>query len=102
MSNGASNAVDRSNVRSFTLLDLAPGGVCRASDITVAAGGLLRHRFTLAGRKCNFQPAIHLSVALSVGSPRPAVSRHHALRSADFPRPTNVGRDHPVNLTARW
>ena len=30
------------------LLDLAPGGVCRASAITAAAGGLLHHRFTLA------------------------------------------------------
>jgi len=30
------------------LLDLAPGGVCRAGDITATAGGLLHHRFTLA------------------------------------------------------
>jgi hypothetical protein len=32
----------------FILLDLAPGGVYRANAITVVAGGLLHHRFTLA------------------------------------------------------
>lgn len=69
----------------FALLGLAPGGVCLASAITDAAGGLLHHRFTLAGR--NFQQAMHFSVALAVGLPRPAVSRHHALWSADFPQP---------------
>lgn len=36
-------------IRPF-LLDLAPGGVCRASDVTAAAGGLLHRRFTLAGQ----------------------------------------------------
>ena len=30
-------------------LDLAPGGVCRAARVTPGAGGLLPHRFTLAG-----------------------------------------------------
>ena len=34
---------------SFTLLDLAPGGVCRSRNITAPAGGLLHHRFTLTG-----------------------------------------------------
>lgn len=34
-----------------TLLGLAPGGVCLASHITAAAGGLLHHRFTLAHTK---------------------------------------------------
>ena len=29
------------------LLDLAPGGVCRAGPVTRTAGGLLHHRFTL-------------------------------------------------------
>src|SRR6187401_142314 len=29
------------------LLDLAPGGVCRAGRVTPVAGGLLHHRFTL-------------------------------------------------------
>jgi hypothetical protein len=81
-----------------TLLDLAPGGVCRASRISAAAGGLLHHRFTLTGQEPKLQPAIRLSVALSVGLPRPAVSRHRALWSADFPRPGIPGRDHPASL----
>jgi len=38
-------------------------------------------------RRTDTCPAIHLSVALSVGLPRPAVSRHRALWSADFPQP---------------
>jgi hypothetical protein len=29
------------------LLNLAPGGVCIAGDVTASAGGLLHHRFTL-------------------------------------------------------
>ena len=33
------------------------------------------------------------SVALSVGSPLPRVTRHTALWSSDFPRPLNRGRD---------
>ena len=85
----------------FALLGLAPGGVCLASDITAAAGGLLHHRFTLAARRPQPSTAIYLSVALSVGSPRPAVSRRHALRSADFPQPARLGRanrNHPANL----
>ena len=101
MSTSASSAGHGAEAPCSILLDLAPGGVCRASDIAAAAGGLLHHRFTLTGRKCDFRPAIHLSVALSVGFPRPAVSRHHALRSADFPQPAKAGREHPVNLTAR-
>ena len=31
-----------------SLSDLAPGGVCRAAQVTLGAGGLLHHRFTLA------------------------------------------------------
>ena len=43
------------------------------------------------------RPAIYLSVALSVGLPRPAVNRHRALWSADFPRLAKSSRDHPAN-----
>ncbi len=64
------------------LLCLAPGGVCQAADITAGAGGLLHHRFTLAALV-----AIPFSVALSVGSPRLAVSQHRTLWRADFPQP---------------
>jgi len=38
----------------FTLLGLAPGGVCLAGDITATADGLLHHRFTLT---CRINPA---------------------------------------------
>ncbi len=34
--------------RPYLLLDLAPGGVCRADRVTSDAGALLPHRFTLA------------------------------------------------------
>lgn len=34
------------------LLCLAPGGVYLAADITVCAGGLLHHLFTLADLAC--------------------------------------------------
>src|SRR5918995_3773463 len=49
--------------RPYLLLDLAPGGVCRAAQVTPDAGALLPHRFTLA---CAGRPAIGglLSVAL--------------------------------------
>ena len=75
------------------LLGLAPGGVCLAADITARAGGLLHHRFTLA-----HYWAIYLSVALSVGLLRPAVSRHRTLWRADFPPPAEAESDHPFNL----
>ena len=68
--------------RPFVLLGLAPDGVCLADAITNAAGGLLHHRFTLARAETR---AIRFSVALSGRSPCPAVSRHRALWSADFP-----------------
>ena len=54
------------------LFDLAPGGVCQAAPVTRDAGALLPHRFTLTCAA----PAIGglLSVALSFGSPRLAVT----------------------------
>ena len=48
-------------------------------------GGLLHHRFTLACAACAAIGGL-LSVALSVASRRPAVSRHPARWSSDFPR----------------
>jgi hypothetical protein len=64
-------------------LDLAPGGVYRAAQVTLSAGGLLHRRFTLT-------PGVAggglFSVALSRGSPRVGVTDHPALRSPDLPR----------------
>jgi len=67
------------------LLCLAPGGVYPAAPITEHTGGLLHHPFTLTpgNAGCGL-----LSVALSIGFLRPAVSRHRALWSTDFPRTT--------------
>ena len=56
------------------------------------AGALLPHRFSFSPvsrmRLAPHVPSrgVFFSVALSVGSPRPAVSWHLALRSPDFPR----------------
>jgi len=36
------------------LFGLAPGGVCRASDVTIGAGELLPHRFTLTTENQSF------------------------------------------------
>ncbi len=64
-------------------LDLAPGGVYLAAQVTLGAGGLLHRRFTLT-------PGVAggglFSVALSRGSPRVGVTDHPALRSPDLPR----------------
>ncbi len=65
-------------------LDLAPGGVYRATPVTRGAGGLLHHRFTLTpGPEAG---GGLFSVALSRGLPRVAVDNHPALWSPDFPR----------------
>ncbi|GGU77749.1 hypothetical protein GCM10010260_07680 [Streptomyces filipinensis] len=63
--------------------DLAPGGVYLAAQVTLGTGGLLHHRFTLTEDEV---PGGLLSVALSRGSPRVAVSHHPALWSPDVPR----------------
>ena len=67
-------------------LDLAPGGVCRATPVAWGAGGLLHHRFTLTSKRGGL-----FSVALSRGSPRVGVTHHRALWSPDFPRPSSKG-----------
>ena len=63
------------------------------------AGALLPHRFSFSPvsrmRLAPHVPSrgVFFSVALSVGSPRPAVSWHLALRSPDFPRTPEGVRD---------
>src|SRR5439155_20041974 len=60
-------------------------------------GALLPHHFTLTSRPGDCNPRAlrrYLSVALSVGLLRLAVSEHRALCSSDFPHPsTSEGRD---------
>jgi hypothetical protein len=75
------------------LFELAPGGACPAAGHPAAARGLLPHDFNLAcaslpaplnaGRSSAIGGVV--SVALSLGSPRVAVSDLPALWSPDFP-----------------
>ncbi len=62
------------------LLGLAPGGVYRAPNVTIRAVRSYRTFSPLpaAGRRCVF-------CGTSQGLPLPAVSRHPALWSSDFP-----------------
>lgn len=71
----------------LALFGLAPGGVCRAAAVAGARGGLLPHRFTLACAPETGAIGGLFSVTLSIASRRPGVTRHHVLRSPDFPRP---------------
>jgi hypothetical protein len=55
-------------------LDLAPGGVCRATPVTRRAGGLLHRRFTLTARRAERRSALCGTVpqvALGGGYPPP-------------------------------
>ena len=61
------------------LLGLAPNGVYLDQECLHPCGWLLPHHFTLTDMQR------YISVALSVGSPRPAVSGHPARWSSDFP-----------------
>jgi hypothetical protein len=73
------------------LFGLAPSGVYRATPVT---RGAVRSYRTLSPLPVPVR-AIGglLSVALSVASRRPAVSRHSALWSSDFPRGAEAPRD---------
>jgi len=84
-----------------SLFGLAPGGVYRASNVTIGTGALLPHRFTLTralraavqhtallhATSCRGarRPGGLFSVALSLGSPPLDVIQHPALWSPDFP-----------------
>ena len=86
---------------SASLFGLAPGGVYRASNVTIGTGALLPHRFTLtmiqhaallsaAWRQATSGCRAHwpgglFSVALSLGLPPLDVIQHPALWSPDFP-----------------
>jgi len=72
-----------------TLLDFAPDGACLSGSVTAAEVGSYPafSPFPLSGKPNN---GGMFSVALSVPAPKiqvldPGVTRHHALRSPDFP-----------------
>jgi len=64
------------------LFGLAPGGVCRAFDVTIEAVSPYLAFSPLPFLKRN---GGIFSVALSLGSPPLRVTEHHALWSSDFP-----------------
>ena len=69
-----------------SLFGLAPQGVCRAVAAHAGRGALLPHRFTLTTSTFRSKFGGLFSVALSVASPRLAVSQPAARESSDFPR----------------
>ena len=71
--------------RRCILFGLAADGVWPATDCYQPHGALLPHHFTLTCAVLPQPSAVMLSVPLSVASRRPAVSRHPALCSPDFP-----------------
>lgn len=87
---------------SASLFGLAPNGVCQAGSVARTAGELLPHPFTLACAPPSRAIGGLLSVALSVGSLLPGVTRHSALWSPDFPpafsRPAAARPTPAINL----
>lgn len=71
-----------------SLFGLAPGGVCRAGPLPDSRCALTAPFHPCLIRRSRRSPGHrrYLSVALSVGSRRPGVTWHRALRSPDFPR----------------
>jgi hypothetical protein len=69
------------------LFGFAPDGVYRASQVTLAAGELLPHRFTLTTRRKRPFGGL-LSAALSLISRPVGVTDHPVLWSPDFPPAT--------------
>ena len=94
------------------IFGLAPGGVCHAACLAAGRGELLPRHFTLTPRlRSGRRPGCPLrlgampraeprggifSVALSIASRRPGVTRHPALRCSDFPHRPSA--DRPVLL----
>jgi len=76
------------------LFGLAPSGVCRAASVTSGPVRSYRTLSPLPVRPARARAAIGglLSVALSVASRRPGVTRHSALRSSDFPLADSLRR----------
>jgi hypothetical protein len=73
----------------MSLFELAPGGACLAAGHPAVARGLLPHDFTLTCvtrlRRGKETIGGVFSAALSLGSPRVAVSDLPVLWSPDFP-----------------
>ncbi len=83
-----------------SLFGLAPDGVCRAEQVTLLAGGLLPHRFTLTLASLATDDGGLLSVALSLISRSVGVTDHPVLRSPDFPLAFCKASGHLINSPA--
>jgi len=86
--------------RALRLLGLAPGEGCLATGIAAGPGGLLHRRFTLTSRDLLVRLAVVFCGPVR-GSPRPGVTRHPAMWSADFPQSPREGTA-IARPTDRW
>jgi len=77
------------------LLGLAGGGVYPADDVTIIAVRSYRTISPLPVPRLIGAIGCVVSVALSLGSPRVAVSHHRALSCSDFPPRTSNGTERP-------
>jgi len=97
---GPPGGIDRA---SRPLLDLAPGGVCRAAQVAPGAGAPLPHRFTHAcgepQRGC--PSAVCFLWHFPAGRPDWPLTSTPALRSPDLPRPSRTWPRPPGRLTRR-
>ena len=84
-----------SNETDFSLFDLAPNGVYQANQVTLIAGELLPHRFTLTPIWGGL-----FSVALSLTSRPVDVIDHSVLWSPDFPPDPHGSGDRLIDLKA--
>ena len=80
---GLPGEIDRTGPPTF---DLAPGGGCLAAEVTLDAGALLPHRFTLACSRFPGSSAVCSLLPCTDRSPRPGSHQHPVLRSPDLPR----------------
>jgi hypothetical protein len=81
--------------RSRRLFGLASGGVCRAGTVTDAAVSSYLTFSPLPVRRAKRAIGGIFSVALSVASRRPGITRHPARRSPEFPRPALCAKPRP-------
>jgi len=81
---GSSGQPGESRASIIPLFGLAPDGVCLASVVTIGAVSSYLTISPWPRPKSRW----YVSVALSVGLPRPAVSGHPAQWSSDFPPPS--------------
>ena len=99
----------RADMRSASLLfGLAPSGVYQANQVTLTAGELLPHRFTLtASQPAGSDVAVCFLLHYSLTSRPVGVTHHRVLWSPDFPPAaggsprTSAARatgDHPVRF----